>query len=239
MRDTVSPGLLLHDVPSSLCICPLNQPLSFTHPFTFSRHGDIEAQGSINAAIHAKIDQIVLAATGMDEAVGPPPRVLDVGSGDGILLEFLEKKWGKDMISTYTGVDLSEAMVMEARRRYPKATFLHQDFLSFHHDQPYDTIIFNEAFHYFPSQVDPLNHAVQLLRPQRGSRIIISHPKGLKSIHRQHEMSPILVPLMAPTVKDLKALIDKEDLPLEVVTDEAVDQSDLYLIVLEWKDQAQ
>ena len=187
-----------------------------------------------------KLAKIVSAISGDDKPQQreAPPCVLDVGCGDGILLDFLQERWGKDMIGAYTGVDLAEGMVVEARRRYPKATFFHQDFLTFEEKKgSYDTLIFNEAFHYFTSHAQPLHHALSLLRQQPGSRIVLSHPKGLKSIHLQHEMSPILVPLQAPTVAELKALVAAEGMPLRVLTDEAVDQFNLYLIVLEMEER--
>jgi len=52
------------------------------------------------------------------ECVGP---VLELGSAFGSFVEYLPKR------THYTGVEISGDMVAEARRRYPKRTFLHAD----------------------------------------------------------------------------------------------------------------
>ena len=57
--------------------------------------------------------------------VWPPKTVLDVGCGDGILVDYV-RQFG---VASYEGWDCTPAMVEAARRREPKWTFVVQDFM--------------------------------------------------------------------------------------------------------------
>jgi len=61
-----------------------------------------------------------------------PLKLLDVGCGLGLLLEFLDENALLDRVA-YTGVDLVELMLEEAQRRWPNQTFDRRDV----RDRPY------------------------------------------------------------------------------------------------------
>jgi SAM-dependent methyltransferase len=63
-----------------------------------------------------------------------PLRLLDLGCGLGLLLEYLTANSLVDRID-YTGVDLVDSMLTEARRRWPRHRFDQRDV----RDEPYDT----------------------------------------------------------------------------------------------------
>jgi SAM-dependent methyltransferase len=62
-----------------------------------------------------------------------PLRLLDVGSGLGLLLEYLAANSLLDRVD-YTGVDLLDSMLTESRRRWPRHRFDQRDI----RDEPYD-----------------------------------------------------------------------------------------------------
>lgn len=80
----------------------------------------------------------------------PGGSVLDVGSGEGLLLDHL-KPFG---ISRYLGIDLSEAAVKQgAGRAGERAAFLAADAEAYRPAERWDAIVFNECVYYFEDPV--------------------------------------------------------------------------------------
>lgn len=78
--------------------------------------------------------------------LAPGGRVLDVGSGDGLLLDHLAPHGYEH----YTGVDLSEVAVERGRTRQRPATrFEAADAESWQPDGSFDVVVFNECLYYF------------------------------------------------------------------------------------------
>lgn len=90
-----------------------------------------------------------------------PRRVLDVGCGTGGFLELGENF----PLSGYHGIDLSEAAILRARRRFRgrdtgfPVRFEVADFESFTSESRYDIILFEESL---PYARDPLAHAASI-----------------------------------------------------------------------------
>lgn len=102
-------------------------------------------------------------------------RVLDAGCGSGALVAWLRTE-GAEAV----GVDLSPAMVEEARRRCPDAAFEVADLgepLPFE-DASFDGITCSMALHYLRDWSVPLSSFRRLLRP--GGWVVVSsgHPAG-------------------------------------------------------------
>lgn len=80
----------------------------------------------------------------------PGGSVLDVGSGEGILLDHL-KPFG---VSRYLGVDLSEEAVKQgASRADAHSSFLAADAEQYRPTERWDAIVFNECVYYFEDPV--------------------------------------------------------------------------------------
>lgn len=80
----------------------------------------------------------------------PGGSVLDVGSGEGILLDHL-KPFG---VSRYLGVDLSEEAVRQgAARADARSSFLAADAEQYRPAERWDAIVFNECVYYFEDPV--------------------------------------------------------------------------------------
>lgn len=84
----------------------------------------------------------------------PGAEILDVGCGEGLLLEHLRP----EDRSRYEGIDISDVAVDAARRRYAGggATFRRADASTFEPDRPVDVVVFNTVLMYAD---DPLSRA--------------------------------------------------------------------------------
>lgn len=72
--------------------------------------------------------------------------VLDIGCGFGDLLQTLGEKF--DPVASYTGVDLVEPLVEEARQRWPAHTFITGDFLEITFDHGFDFVVASGVFNH-------------------------------------------------------------------------------------------
>lgn len=71
------------------------------------------------------------------------PRLLDLGCGPGLLVDYLAATGAIDRLD-YEGVDLSEAMVEAARRRWPGHAFAQRDIVSEPlEDESVDVVVMN------------------------------------------------------------------------------------------------
>jgi len=78
--------------------------------------------------------------------VGEGDSVLDVGCGNGRLVEGLKEKNVK-----YLGIDFSEKLIAEARKKYPHHEFAVVDLAEFHSDQAkYDVVFCLSVLNHFP-----------------------------------------------------------------------------------------
>jgi trans-aconitate methyltransferase len=73
------------------------------------------------------------------------PSILDLGSGEGVLNEYLD-------LNSYTyflGMDFSKVSIEKAKlKKFPNSNFITADIHSYTPKRKYDVIIFNEAFYY-------------------------------------------------------------------------------------------
>jgi SAM-dependent methyltransferase len=94
--------------------------------------------------------------------VGPGNRVLDVGTGPGITAAAVVARGGEVI-----GVDFSETMLAEARRRYPEIEFRRgsADALPFA-DGTFDVVVSNFMVHHLGQPEQALREAYRVLRPE-------------------------------------------------------------------------
>lgn len=109
------------------------------------------------------------------EQVEPGGRVLDVGSGEGLLYEHLE-----DAGFHYTGLDLSETAVQQARERWPadgsSPRFVAADAETFQarggEAGRWDAVVLNECLYYFSRPIRQAERYLSMLAP--GGAMVIS-----------------------------------------------------------------
>jgi ubiquinone/menaquinone biosynthesis C-methylase UbiE len=104
--------------------------------------------------------------TAYSAAAPAPGDVLDVGCGTGRLLEAAGRRWGEVRL---TGVDVSDAMIAEARRKHERDArfrFERADAATL----PLDTAAFDAAFstmsfHHWADQLAGVREVARVLRP--------------------------------------------------------------------------
>ncbi len=169
--------------------------------------------------VERRTQQIVAAAK-----LKAKDRVLDVGTGTGVLIPHIQRCGVRDII----GCDLSEPMLAEARKRYPGVKFWCGDVIDIPAALgPFDAIFFNAVFGNMWNQQDTLRVSAGHLH--RNGRIIISHPMGAAFAKKLAAQDPRMIPHTLPGEKRVAELI--RDLPLRVQAFR--DEKLLYLCVLE------
>jgi SAM-dependent methyltransferase len=116
--------------------------------------------------------QPLLAAAG----VAPDVRVLDVGTGTGIVAQA-----ALDHGASAVGIDFSDAMLVEARRRHPAIEFLSAtaDALPFD-GESFDVVVANVTLHHLARPLDALRETHRVLR--RSGRIACTVWDALESL---------------------------------------------------------
>ena len=73
------------------------------------------------------------------------PTILDLGSGEGVLNEYLDS----DSYAYFLGMDFSKVSIEKANtKQFPNSEFISADLHNYTPDRKFDVIIFNEAFYY-------------------------------------------------------------------------------------------
>lgn len=109
-----------------------------------------------------------LVALGYIIDIEGPPRVLDIGCGTGAFLEFAKGF----PLGEYHGIDLSEAAILRARRRFRgkdiafPVSFEVGDFETFTSETPYDVILLGESIPYARDPLALLKRYEDLLSPR-------------------------------------------------------------------------
>lgn len=107
---------------------------------------------------------------GLYEKFGRKGKILDVGCGQGVLYQYLNEKFGRDL--DYLGIDISEAAVKKASQLFPFGNFKQLDFDKQELLEKFDIIIFNETLYYFIKPLDTVEDCIAQNLNENGSIII-------------------------------------------------------------------
>lgn len=137
-------------------------------------------------ADNGKITQLV-------EMIGLKPgfKVLDAGSGTGILLPFIKQAVGPD--GQITAVDFSANMLAKAEKKYGGLggiTFAVADIMGFVSDNAFDAVL---CFNFFPHIKDKprfMNHMRSHLR--EGGCLVIMHDISRQQVNAIHQGSEVV-----------------------------------------------
>jgi ubiquinone/menaquinone biosynthesis C-methylase UbiE len=116
-------------------------------------------------------------------------RVLDVGTGTGILAEYVARLVGAS--GSVVGIDPLPLRIDIARRRtLPNLVFEVGDAhaLGTYGGEPFDVVYLNAVFHWLPEQLSPLRHFHRVLK--QGGRLGLTtgskdHPNTVRTVRKQ------------------------------------------------------
>ncbi|MBA3857577.1 MAG: hypothetical protein C0507_11775 [Cyanobacteria bacterium PR.3.49] len=175
-------------------------------------------------------DEILARTKKIAESAGlnSGSQVLDVATGTGALIvHFLELGVKEENI---VGVDLTDAMLNQARERFPKVNFINADILDadtvIGKPNQFDAAFFNACFGNLYDQKLALEKTQKLLRSD--GCIIISHPLGKRFVKALHDSDPEIVPFLLPEKEQLLQWASELGMKLADFTDEP----DFYLAKL-------
>lgn len=153
-------------------------------------------------------------------------QVLDLGCGTGILFPHILKAVGRK--GRLYGVDLSEQMLFEARRKYPhenifliRALAENLPFLP----ESVDYVIAFASFPHFESKARAIKEISRVLK--KGGRLFIAHLLGRKGLQEHHRSSGDIEVMrdILPAEKVLKRMLKKKGFKKIVI----IDKPSLYI----------
>ena len=102
------------------------------------------------------------------EYINKDNQVLDLGCGNGRLYEFIREKGAQ-----YCGLDYSDNLVTEARKKYLEAKFLIGNILDFNTEQKFDAVISVSVLNHFPRELqsEVIQRIKKLLKP--GGKLLL------------------------------------------------------------------
>ncbi len=135
--------------------------------------------------------------------------VTDLGCGPGNSTELLAQAWPDAQV---TGIDSSEAMLVQARQRLPACHFLQADIRSWQPQQPQQVIYANASLQWLTEHHLLLPHLVDQLAP--GGALAIQMPDNLNEpshrLMREVAASERWRALISPQAADRKRLLTSE-----------------------------
>ena len=154
----------------------------------------------------------------------PGSRVLDVGTGNGVLLPLLEP-----VARLAVALDVSANMLVEARQRahVPQAAYLQADAL----DLPlpscsFDMVICNSCFPHFQDQRRATGEMARVLT--NGGRLVICHTRSRHAINQcHHSHGGVIGGHETPDAHGMSACLAHAGLRLDILND----GEDRYLVV--------
>ena len=195
------------------------------HEITWDESAIFRSQRHQTQEVSKKLDEFMMqvATECMSAESGS---ILDVGCGDGILIDYIKSAHKDARVEDIFGVDISSEMIKIACKKHPKAQFTHSDFLSYRLQHKFSTIVFSECFHYFDRH-SALKHAIDLL--EANGKIIISHPRGMNNVFLQHATNKFLVPSLLPSSREVLELA--KEFNHDVLVAPSVSATDPYLAI--------
>lgn len=147
-------------------------------------------------------------------------KILDIGTGTGILISYLLEKSPKEIVA----VDISENMIEVAKRKYEdqNVKFVVSDIMEFD-EENFDYIFIYSAYPHFGDKEKLFNHLAKLLN--KSGKVIIAHSQSRAEINHVHSK--------AEEVKEDILLSAEENIKIinkYLNVDKSIDDSEIYYI---------
>lgn len=136
--------------------------------------------------------------------------VLDIGSGTGVMIPFIEDKVGEE--GRVTALDIAENMlkVSERKHKYHNLKFINDDFLQFTSLEKYDAIIAYSCYPHFDDKEKFFKKAYELLKAE--GVLVIVHIESKDAINNRHRgIEEKVKSHMLPPIEELCKFINGFD----------------------------
>ena len=147
--------------------------------------------------------------------IRPGARVLDVGTGTGVLLPLLLEKGGR-----VVALDLSWEMLKRARAKSYPVAYVQGDAQNLPlPDGAFDWVICNAVFPHFPDKLRALREIRRVLKD--GGRLVICHTASREAINEIHRsIGGVVANDTIPPEGEMRRLFSEAGLDESVVRDE-------------------
>lgn len=154
--------------------------------------------------------------------------VLDVGSGTGVMIPFLNhslKNTGK-----IVAVDFSNKMIELARskyseQKYSNVEFIVQDINDMNMNHQYDVILCYSCFPHFSDKIATIKHLAKGLSPS--GKLMIAHSESRNSINDVHKYTVELNKDLLPEMSKIKQMMKRAGLR----TIKKIDNNEMFIII--------
>lgn len=140
-------------------------------------------------------------------------RILDVGTGTGVMLPFYEARMGSGRV---TAVDYSEKMIDVARRKYPeerhpRIEYVVSDIYDLDYREEFDLAVCYSCFPHFTDKTGAVRKLAGMVR--EGGRVAVAHSSSADHINSVHRRSGGSVALdILPPMDRLVEMMEREGL---------------------------
>jgi ubiquinone/menaquinone biosynthesis C-methylase UbiE len=170
--------------------------------------------------IGVRLDRVVREA-----GIAPGMRVLDVGTGTGVLVPCLLK--AMDGAGSIKAIDISTGMLRVAcSKGFPANVEFALSGVEDYDcpDASYDAVMCNAVFPHFPCKRAALLRVFRLLKP--GGLIVISHPTGREAVNKVHsEAGSVVTEDRVPDAEKMRSMLENAG----YACIEVIDEPEFYL----------
>jgi demethylmenaquinone methyltransferase/2-methoxy-6-polyprenyl-1,4-benzoquinol methylase len=148
-------------------------------------------------------------------------RILDVGTGTGIMIPFYEKYL---VDGSVVAVDYSDKMIEVARSKYPEnghplISFMVSDVYDLTFDSAFDLVVCYSCFPHFVDQPLAIKTLSKTLK--KGGRLVVAHSDSAKKINGVHMEGGVEIKNdFLPSMKLLKQMLQENGLSVMIERDD-------------------
>ncbi len=160
--------------------------------------------------------------------LSPSHRVLDVGTGTGVMVPFYERTVTQGGI---VAIDYSENMIEVCREKFPAPKHPHTEFrvadlYGFDDPDGFDRIVCYSCFPHFPDQPEAISRLSRMLRPN--GKLAVAHSSSRDTINRVHtEAGEEVCMDFLPPATETASMMTAAGLAVEKARDDA----EMYLVI--------
>lgn len=155
-------------------------------------------------------------------------KILDVGTGTGVMIPFLFDKVKKK--GEIVAIDVSEKMIAKASekygRKYPNTEFRIEDINKLREKKNFDTILCYSCFPHFLNQKQTVENMIELLK--KDGKLMIAHSQSRDDINSLHKnVDGIVSKDRLPSMRKLKKMLKRAGLKII----KSLDNNEMFYVI--------